>query len=75
VDFPKIVTSTTSFQIAKNMKPASAAMSVFIGLNASNEELKLEKENVWAFPSNEASTTFRVTFLLPFRKTNPVFVR
>lgn len=46
-------------KIAKNMKPASAAMSVFVGLNASNEELKLEKENVWAFPSNDSSTTFR----------------
>ena len=53
------------FQIAKNMKPATGAMSVFVGLNASNEELKLEKENVWAFASNEASTTFRVTFFTP----------
>ena len=45
-------------QIAKEMKPATAAMSVFIGLNASGEELKLKKENIWAFSSNDASQTF-----------------
>jgi all-trans-retinol 13,14-reductase len=40
------------------MKPATAAMSVFIGLNASGKELKLKKENIWAFSSNDASQTF-----------------
>jgi len=36
------------------MKPGSAGLSVFIGLDASNEDLKLTRENIWAFPSNIA---------------------
>ena len=40
------------------MKPGMAAMSVFVGLNASNEELGLRAHNVWSFTSNEAVGEF-----------------
>ncbi len=35
-------------------------MSVFVGLNASNEELGLKAHNMWAFTSNEAVGEFEV---------------
>lgn len=44
--------------ICDEMKPGVAVMSAFIGLNASNEDLKLKRHNVWAFSTNEAGTTF-----------------
>jgi len=36
------------------MKPAGAGLSIFIGLDASSEDLKLTRENIWAFPSDVA---------------------
>ena len=39
------------------MKPGPAAMNVFLGLNASSEELGLEKFATWSYPDNE--TVFR----------------
>ena len=35
-----------------------AAISVFVGLNASNEELGLKAQNTWAFTSNAAMNEF-----------------
>lgn len=40
------------------MKPGMAAISVFVGLNASNEELKLKAQNTWAFSSSTAMDDF-----------------
>jgi all-trans-retinol 13,14-reductase len=40
------------------MKPGLAAMSIFVGLNASNEELGLKAQNTWAFTSNAAMDEF-----------------
>ena len=44
--------------VCKEIKNGIAAMNVFIGLNASVEELKLKKENIWAFSNNETCTEF-----------------
>jgi hypothetical protein len=41
-------------KIASEMKPACAAMSVFIGLDVSSDDLNLTRENIWAFSSNVA---------------------
>lgn len=35
--------------LLKNVKSGWGAMSIFVGLNASNEELKLKATNTWAF--------------------------
>jgi len=39
--------------ICKQLKPGVAAMNIFIGLNASNEELNLKAHNIWAFNTND----------------------
>ena len=38
--------------MTSELKPAIAGMSVFVGLNASGDELKLKKQNMWAFTEN-----------------------
>jgi len=35
--------------LARNLKPGIAAMNVFLGLDISNEDLELNKQNMWAF--------------------------
>ena len=42
-------------KIAADLKPGVAAMNVFLGLNASNEELGLKMNNTWAFVTNECA--------------------
>ena len=42
------------------MKPGMAALSVFVGFNASNEELGLKAQNTWAFTSNAAFEDFDI---------------
>eukprot|EP00095_Tigriopus_kingsejongensis_P004125 snap_masked-scaffold122_size333723-processed-gene-2.16 protein:Tk04125 transcript:snap_masked-scaffold122_size333723-processed-gene-2.16-mRNA-1 annotation:"predicted protein" len=59
---PKAVAETSYFHelLASNrIRPGVAAMSVFVGLNASGEDLKLKKENVWAYLSNEGEKDFQ----------------
>jgi len=47
---PKTVAEKSYFHgLCRNFKPAPAAISVFVGLNASNEELGLTRQNYWAF--------------------------
>ena len=41
---PEIATKSYFYDICKELKPGVAAMNIFIGLNASNEELNLK---VW----------------------------
>ncbi len=56
---PKEVAEKSYFnQICKDLKPGVAAMSVFVGMNASNEELNLKAENIWAFTTNDSGTAF-----------------
>ena len=52
----EIASQSIHFETLKNFKPGVAAMSVFIGLNASNEELNLKAQNTWAFTSNDLDT-------------------
>lgn len=33
-------------------------MNVFLGFNASNEELKLKAHNIWAFTTNDSEHAF-----------------
>lgn len=40
--------------ISNELKPGVAALSVFVGLNASAEELKVKRQNMWAFVDNES---------------------
>ena len=45
-------------KVTKELLPAPAAMNIFLGLNASQEELKIEhRYNTWAFPSTDAALT------------------
>lgn len=46
-------------QICRDLKPASAGMNVFLGLNVSNEELKLKAHNIWAFTTNDTGDSFQ----------------
>lgn len=57
---PKQVSDQSYFsQICKDLKPGTAAMNVFLGLDASNEDLGLRPHNIWAFTSNDSSSSFQ----------------
>ncbi|XP_023348959.1 putative all-trans-retinol 13,14-reductase isoform X2 [Eurytemora carolleeae] len=50
---PKELSSKSYFtDIARTLKPGVASMSIFIGLNVSNDEIESKKQNVWSFPVN-----------------------
>jgi len=50
---PKEVASKSYYsQICADLKPGIGAMNVFLGLNASAEELGLKRQNIWAFNNN-----------------------
>lgn len=50
---PKQIADKSYFtKIASELKPGTACMNVFLGLNASNEELELKMQNTWAFGTN-----------------------
>jgi len=50
---PKELSSKSYFtDIAKSLKPGVSAMSVFVGLNMSNDEISMKKKNMWAFTEN-----------------------
>jgi len=50
------------FGLCDQLEPGLAAMSVFVGLNASNEELNLPKTNTWAFVDPEACFDFQESY-------------
>jgi len=51
---PKEIAQKSYFsKIASNTKPGPAAMNVFLGLDASGEDLGLKRHNIWAFTSND----------------------
>jgi len=57
---PKVVAQRSYFTgLCRDLKPALAMMSVFVGLDASGEELDLRKHNVWAFSGDEAGQVFK----------------
>ncbi len=45
-------------QVCADLRPACAAMNIFIGLDASNEALNLKAHNIWAFTTNDSGDTF-----------------
>jgi len=52
---PKELSSKSYFtEIARTLKPGIASMNVFLGLNISNEELEVRKQNVWAFTTADS---------------------
>jgi len=54
---PKEISAKSYFtDIAKTMKPGPAAMNIFIGFDASNEELGLRPHNWWAFASSDVTS-------------------
>jgi len=56
---PPSLSETSYFSdLCNQLKPAKGAMNVFLGLNASNEDLKLKAHNIWAFTTNESGDTF-----------------
>lgn len=55
---PQISNQSYFSKLLKNRKPGLAAMSIFIGLKASNEQLNLKAHNIWAFTSNNAMNEF-----------------
>ena len=40
-------------ELAKDLRPSCGSLCVFVGLNASNEELGLRAQNTWAFVDND----------------------
>jgi len=51
---PKEIANKSYFtDICKQLKPGVGAMNVFLGLNASKEDLDLKRHNVWAFTDND----------------------
>jgi len=56
---PKAIAEKSYFHgMCKQFKPAPAAISVFVGMNASNEELGLTRQNYWAFRSPTLALDF-----------------
>lgn len=42
-------------KMIKDMKPGLGSISIFVGLNASNEQLKIDKkQNIWCFNTNKS---------------------
>ena len=42
-------------ELLKNMEPGAAALSIFVGMDASHDKLGLKAQNTWAFTSNSWS--------------------
>ena len=56
---PPVIDEKSYFHgIGKQLKPAYAAMNVFLGFNASNEELGLKAQSIWAFTTNDSGMYF-----------------
>ena len=55
---PEISQKSYFSDICRQLKPGIAAMNVFLGFNASNEELNLKAHNIWAFPTNDSEKGF-----------------
>jgi len=55
---PTIAEKSYFHGICKQLKPAYAAMNVFLGFNASNEELGLKAQSIWAFTTNDSADSF-----------------
>ena len=55
---PSIARHSYLHGTCQDLKPGLAAISVFVGFNASNEELGLKPQNVWCFNSNESDKVF-----------------
>ena len=55
---PEVAKRSYFTDICKQLKPGVAAMNVFLGFNASNEELNLKAHNIWAFPGNDSENSF-----------------
>jgi len=55
---PEISQKSYYSDICRQLKPGIAAMNVFLGFNASNEELNLKAHNIWAFPTNDSEKGF-----------------
>ena len=55
---PEISQKSYYSDICRQLKPGIAAMNVFLGFNASNEELNLKARNIWAFPTNDSEKGF-----------------
>jgi len=52
---PKELSSKSYFSdIARSLKPGIASMNVFLGLDISNDELEVRKQNVWAFTNADS---------------------
>ena len=54
---PQAASKSYYTDICTSLKPGPAAMNVFLGLNASSEELGLKKFATWSYPDND--TVFR----------------
>lgn len=55
---PEVANYSYFTSLLKEMKPGMTAMSIFVGLNASNEDLGLKPQNTWAFTTNNSAIEF-----------------
>jgi len=55
---PEVAEKSYYHKLSKGFEPAPAAISVFVGLDASNEELGLTRQNYWAFKEASLAVDF-----------------
>ena len=68
---PNISENSYFHGICKNLKPAYAAMNVFLGFDASNEELGLKAQSIWAFTTNDSGKNRTLNYLGPPKPSEP----
>ncbi len=66
---PQISQKSYFHELAKTMKPSWGTVCGFIGFNASNEELGLKAENIWAFGSNDCGEGY-IKYMDSDKETN-----
>ena len=68
---PNIGENSYFHGICKNLKPAYAAMNVFLGFDASNEELGLKAQSIWAFTTNDSGKNRTLNYSGPPEPPEP----
>lgn len=55
---PQVAAKSYYSKLCSDLKPSLAAMNIFIGLDASNEELGLGTQNTWSFTNRDCVFEF-----------------
>jgi all-trans-retinol 13,14-reductase len=74
---PNVTRESKYAQLVSDIKPGCSGINVFIGLNASNEQLKLKAQNTYIFPENNCGENMSKYMSLSRKdamKTEPPFL-